>query len=313
MKLFKNINFDKLKNGLSKTREKIVTGISEALSGKAALDDATVEELEEILLTSDIGFETAETILDNTKITLKKESDRTNTNILNVIKNELSKWLLQYSDDKNEFANIESHKPYVILIVGVNGSGKTTTVGKLAYNYKKAGYNVLIGSADTFRAAANEQLEIWAQRAGVDIIQSKSGTDPSAIAFDTMKAAEKCGADIVLIDTAGRLHTKNNLMLELKKIKRVIGNVLPYAPNEVFLVVDASTGQNAIQQANEFKKYTELTGLIITKLDGTAKGGSVFQICSEQQIPIRYIGVGEKIDDLQTFDAKEFVEALFGN
>jgi fused signal recognition particle receptor len=311
MKLFKNINIDKLKSGLSKTREKVVNKISETISGKAKLDEATLEELEEILISSDIGFDTTERIIENTRISLKSEGDRTTTNVFNVIQNELVKSLDEHTEIKNEFEVIEKYKPYVILIVGVNGAGKTTTVGKLAHNYSKAGLKVLIGSADTFRAAANEQLDIWAKRAGVEIIQSVSGSDPSSVAFDTIQTAKRENADIVIIDTAGRLHTKNNLMEELKKIKRVMSKVADYAPNETFLVLDGNTGQNMIFQANEFSKFTELTGLIVTKLDGTAKGGAIFQVCSEQNIPIKYIGIGEGIEDLQTFEPKEFVKALF--
>lgn len=311
MKLFKNINFDKLKSGLTKTREKVVTRIAETISGKAKLDDATLEELEEILISSDIGVETTDRIIENTRIALKSEGDRSTINIFAAIQDELVKSLKEHATVKNEFEEIEKYKPYVILIVGVNGSGKTTTVGKLAYNYRKAGLKVLIGSADTFRAAANEQLEIWAKRAGVEIIQSVSGTDPSSVAFDTIQTAKRENADVVIIDTAGRLHTKNNLMEELKKIKRVMSKVADYAPNETFLVLDGNTGQNVIFQANEFSKFTDLSGLIITKLDGTAKGGAIFQVCSEQNIPIRYIGVGESIEDLQTFDPNEFVNALF--
>jgi fused signal recognition particle receptor len=311
MKLFKNINFDKLKSGLTKTREKVVTRIAETISGKAKLDDATLEELEEILISSDIGVETTDRIIENTRIALKSEGDRSTINIFAAIQDELVKSLKEHATVKNEFEEIEKYKPYVILIVGVNGAGKTTTVGKLAYNYSKAGLKVLIGSADTFRAAANEQLEIWAKRAGVEIIQSVSGSDPSSVAFDTIQAAKRENADVVIIDTAGRLHTKNNLMEELKKIKRVMSKVADYAPNETFLVLDGNTGQNVIFQANEFSKFTDLSGLIITKLDGTAKGGAIFQVCSEQNIPIRYIGVGEGIEDLQTFDPNEFVNALF--
>lgn len=311
MKLFKNINFDKLKDGLSKTRQKLVDSISEAVSGKAKIDDATLEEIEEILISSDIGVDTSLKIIEKTREVLKAEKDRSKVNIVEIIKNELSNLLSQYNDDISESKKIDKYKPYVILIIGVNGAGKTTTIGKLAHNYKQAGLNVVIGSADTFRAAANEQLEVWANRAGVSVIQREHGSDPSAVAYDTLNIAKKNNADVVLIDTAGRLHTKNNLMEELRKIKKVLTKVLDYAPNEVFLVIDGNTGQNAIMQANEFSKYADLTGLIITKLDGTAKGGAVFQICAEQKVPVKYIGVGEAIDNLQTFDPKNYVEALF--
>jgi len=311
MKLFKNLNFDKLKGGLTKTREKIVLSISETISGKAIIDEEVLEELEEILITSDIGMDTSEKIIESTRKSLKSEKDRTEENILNVIKSELIKSLDENIEETNEYSRLDQYKPYVILIIGVNGAGKTTTIGKLAHNYKMAGLEVVIGSADTFRAAANEQLEIWAKRAGVELIQREPGTDPSSVAFDTLTIAKNKNADIVIIDTAGRLHTKNNLMEELKKIKRVLGKVSKDAPNDTFLVIDGNTGQNGLIQAREFSKVTELTGLIVTKLDGTAKGGIIFQITAEQNVPVRYIGVGEGIEDLQTFDSKEYVNAIF--
>ncbi len=311
MKLFKNLNFDKLKGGLSKTREKIFTSISETISGKAKLDEEILDDLEEILITSDIGMDTSEKIIEATREFLKGEKDRTEENVINVIKNELVYTLEENNDGVSEFSRLDNYKPYVILIVGVNGAGKTTTIGKLAHNYKKAGLQVVIGSADTFRAAANEQLEIWANRAGVEVVQREHGADPSSVAFETLTAAKQKNADIVIIDTAGRLHTKNNLMEELKKIKKVLAKVLDYAPNDTFLVIDGNTGQNGLIQAREFSKFTELTGLIVTKLDGTAKGGIIFQITAEQNVPVKYIGVGEGIEDLQTFDSKEFVNAIF--
>lgn len=311
MKLFKNINFEKLKSGLTKTRQKLVNSITEAVSGKAKIDDATLEEIEEILISSDIGVETSMKIIEKAKEMLRSEKDRSKINIVELIKKELSEVLSKYDDEISESEKIEKFKPYVILIIGVNGAGKTTTIGKLAYNYKQAGLNVVIGSADTFRAAANEQLEIWADRAGVTLVQKEHGADPSSVAYDTVNIAKKNNADIVLIDTAGRLHTKNNLMEELRKINKVLNKVLDYAPNEVYLVLDGNTGQNAIIQAKEFSKYADLTGLIITKLDGTAKGGVIFQVCTEQKVPVKYIGVGEGIDNLQSFDSKSYVEALF--
>ncbi len=311
MKLFKNLNFDKLKNGLNKTRNKIVTGIKETVSGKAVIDDDVLDEIEEILITSDIGYDVAMNIIDETRKRLKSEKDRSSVNIIEIIKKELTGILEKYDPGNDEAEQLEKYKPFVILVVGVNGAGKTTTIGKLAYNFKKSNLDVMIGSADTFRAAANEQLEIWAERAGVKIIQKEPGSDPSSVVFDTLTQAKNQNTDVVLIDTAGRLHTKTDLMEELGKIKRVMGKVIDYAPNEIYLVVDGNTGQNALIQAKEFSKYTDLTGLIITKLDGTAKGGVVFQIINEHKIPIKYIGVGEGIDDLQTFDAREFVNALF--
>lgn len=311
MKMFKNFNFEKLKNGLTKTREKIVNGITETLTGKAKIDEDFLEELEEILISSDISVETAESIIESTRVQLKNEKERSENKIIEIIKNELIQSLEKFNAIKTEYELFDKYKPYIILVVGVNGAGKTTTIGKLAYNYRKAGLKVVIGSADTFRAAANEQLEIWAERAGVEIIKRDRGADPSAVAFDTLNAARKLNADIVIIDTAGRLHTKNNLMEELNKINRVLNKIIDYAPNDTFLVIDGNTGQNGLTQAKEFSKFTKVTGLIITKLDGTAKGGIVLKISNEQNIPIKYIGVGESIEDLQTFDAKEFVNALF--
>lgn len=310
MAVFKNFNFNKLKNGLSKTKAKLVTQISETLSGKAEIDEETLEELEEILLSADINFDITEKIIESVRISMRAQKDRTKDTLLKVVKEKMSEILKKYKT-VSEFEKIEKFKPFVILVVGVNGVGKTTTIGKLAHNYKQAGLNVVIGSADTFRAAANEQLDIWAKRAGVDIVKREHGADPSSVAFDTLNIAKSKNADVVLIDTAGRLHTKTNLMSELEKIKRVLSKVIPYAPNETFLVVDGNTGQNAIIQAREFSKYAKLTGLIITKLDGTAKGGMVFSICSELDIPVRYVGVGEGIEDLLTFDPEQFVEALF--
>ncbi|MFN3873338.1 MAG: signal recognition particle-docking protein FtsY [Ignavibacterium sp.] len=306
MSFFKNFSLDKIKNGLSKTRNKIVQSISETLTGKAQIDENTLEQIEEILITSDIGVETAEMIIDNVRKALKNEKDRSVDNVLNLIKAELTK-ILPESNNKNQLLN----KPYIILVVGVNGVGKTTSIGKLAYNYKNLGYKVIVGAADTFRAAANEQLEIWAKRAGVEIISSEKGTDPSSVAFETIKKAIEENYDVVLIDTAGRLHNKTNLMNELSKIKKVIKKFSESAPNETLLVLDGTTGQNALIQAMEFSKVTDLTGLILTKLDGTAKGGVVFQISNKLIIPIRYIGVGEGIEDLQEFEKDSFISALF--
>jgi len=306
MKLFGNINFKKLKEGLTKTRNNIFNKITETITRKAVIDESTLEEIEEILISSDIGISTTEKIIQKARTLLLKESERDFDKLKDIIKSEL---LSLININNNEQYEIEKYKPFVILIIGVNGSGKTTTIGKLAYNFRNSGLKVTIGSADTFRAAANEQLEIWAKRAGVEIISSAT-KDPSAVAFDTIKAAQNNSSDIVIIDTAGRLHTHKNLMEELGKIKRVINNLLPYAPNEIYLVIDGTSGQNALYQVNEFEKYTNITGLIITKLDGTAKGGIVFRITSEKNIPIKYIGVGEGIEDLQTFSPKDFVEAI---
>jgi fused signal recognition particle receptor len=314
MALFDNINFNKLKSGLSKTRNKIVNSINEKITGKAVIDENIINEIEEILITSDIGFDTAEKIIENVRVAIKSEKDKTQFNIINTVKDELVSVISNgNTDDKNKEDDITKiSKPYVILIVGVNGVGKTTTIGKLAHNFHLGGAKVLIGAADTFRAAAGEQLDIWADRAGVDIMQKESGSDPSSVAFETVEKAVNENYDFVLIDTAGRLHNKANLMNELGKIKRAINKVLPGAPHDTFLILDGTVGQNALIQADEFSKVTDISGLVITKLDGTAKGGVVFQICNKQNIPVKFIGVGETIEDLQTFNPKIFVDAIFG-
>jgi len=310
MSLFDNFNFNKLKDGLSKTRNKIVNTITETISGKAVIDDKTLDEIEEILISSDIGFDTANSIIENTRKNLKSDKDRSDLNILGSVKKELIS-VFNFQNNDTYDSKLLKFKPYVILIVGINGAGKTTTIGKLAYNFKNAGLKVVIGAADTFRAAANEQLEIWSKRAGVQLIQKAQGSDPSSVVFETVQKAVKEKFDVVLIDTAGRLHNKSHLMDELGKIKRVITKVLPDAPHDTFLVIDGNTGQNALVQADEFSKVTNITGLIVTKLDGTAKGGVIFQICANQKIPVKYIGVGENIDDLQTFNPELFVKAIF--
>ena len=311
MKLFNNLNFNRLKDGLSKTRNKLVNSITETFTGKAIIDDNTLNDLEEILISADLSAELSEKIISNLKSNLKSEKDRTLNNILNLLKNELSQILKVDNESDIQLKNVVEIKPYVILVVGVNGVGKTTTVGKLAYNFKQSGNKVIVGAADTFRAAANEQLAIWAQRAGVEIIQHSKGSDPSSVAFETVKKAKESSYDVVLIDTAGRLHSKTNLMNELNKIKRAINKVLPNAPQETYLVLDATVGQNALIQADEFSKVIDTTGLVITKLDGTAKGGTVFQICDKHKVPVKYVGVGEKIDDLQSFNPELFIDALF--
>ena len=307
MSLFKNFNINKLKEGLSKTREKLVNSITETVTGKAVVDDMTIDKIEEILISSDIGYDVTEKIIEDMRKNLKTEKDRTAENILHIVKSELIKSL----SISNNNTTAPERKPYIILVIGVNGVGKTTTIGKLANNYKKNGLKVIVGAADTFRAAANEQLEIWAKRADVDIIQSTKGSDPSSVVFDTLKKAIDHSYDIVLLDTAGRLHNKINLMSELDKINRVVKKLIPDAPHETLLIVDGNTGQNALIQAEEFSKVTNITGLVITKLDGTAKGGVVFQIVSKQKLPIKFIGVGEGIDDLQEFNSTAFVEAIF--
>jgi len=313
MSLLKNLNIEKLKNGLSKTRDRIFNGINEAITGKVILDEKTLDEIEEILITSDIGFDTSEKIIENARIKLRSEKDRTNLNIIETVKTELKSILIEGEKKNNNVNNLGEFKPYVILVVGVNGAGKTTTIGKLAHNFKKSGKKVIVGAADTFRAAASEQLDIWAQKAGVEIIQKSQGSDPSSVAYEVVRKAINEKYDIVLIDTAGRLHNKSELMNELGKLKRVIKKQLDYAPNETLLVLDGNTGQNALVQADEFNKVTEINGLIVTKLDGTAKGGVIFQLYSSINIPVKYIGVGERIDDLQTFDPALFVAAIFEN
>lgn len=308
MSLFKNFNLGKLKEGLSKTRDKIVNAITETVTGKAVIDDFTIDQIEEILLSSDIGFDTTEKIIDSVRSHLKSEKDRSGENIISIVKKELTKVLISTNQS---FSLPTAKNPFIILIVGVNGVGKTTTIGKLASNYNKIGKKVIVGAADTFRAAANEQLEIWANRANVDIVQSEKGADPSSVVFETIKRSIDEKYDVVLLDTAGRLHNKANLMNELDKIRRVIKKLIPDAPHDTFLILDGNTGQNALIQADEFSKVTDISGLIVTKLDGTAKGGVIFQIVTKLKIPVRFIGIGEGIDDLQEFDSQSFVEAIF--
>lgn len=310
MGIFKNINIDKLTSGLSKTRSAIFNRISEAITGKVKLDEEVFSELEEILITSDIGVDLSLNIIEEVKKKLVTESQRNEETIHKVMKSSLIEVLNHTTNQADFEPDFEKFKPFVILVVGVNGAGKTTTIGKMAHNFYQSGQKVIIGAADTFRAAANEQLEIWAKRANVSILQKEIGSDPSSVVYETMKKAIDEKIDVVLIDTAGRLHTKTNLMEELSKIRRVIKKLLDYAPNETFLVIDGSTGQNAIQQAKSFAKSVELSGIIITKLDGTAKGGIVFQIAKELQLKIPYIGVGEGINDLQNFDSELFVNSL---
>lgn len=309
------LGFNKLKDGLSKTRTSFVDKIITSISGGRKVDKELLYEIEDILITADIGVETTDKIIEALKQRVKKDNITDAENIYQVLKEEIANLLILSPSSKSDAAYYidENKKPRTILIIGVNGVGKTTTIGKLAYNYRQAGRSVIIGAADTFRAAANEQIEIWAERAGVDIVQQKQGADPSAVVFDTLNAAIARKIDCVIIDTAGRLHNKANLMSELEKMSRVMKKLKPDAPDDVFLILDATTGQNAIQQAKEFSKVANITGIILTKLDGTAKGGVVIAIANELKIPVRYIGVGEKIDDLQIFDPLAFVNALFEN
>ncbi len=298
--------FKKVKDGLSRTRSAFSDRITKVISKKTKIDDELIDEIEETLLSGDIGFETTEKIVEDIRARVKAEGYEDASVLRNLLKEEIAKYLVQ-----PDGAKTEPERPLVIMVVGVNGAGKTTTVGKLAHNIRNDGKKVIIAAADTFRAAANEQLQVWAERAGVDIIQQSPGSDPGAVAYDAVSAAKARGTDVVLIDTAGRLHTKTNLMEELRKISRVIGKVLPGAPHEVYLVLDAVTGQNGLVQARQFLGAAGVTGIVLTKLDGTAKGGIVIAIGQELKLPVRYIGVGEGIDDLQPFDPETFVSALF--
>jgi len=308
-----NLRYDRLKAGLSKTRDGISERLGIAARSGRRIDDALLDELEEALILADVGAETTVEISDRLRDRVKTEGFSESSELGRLLSEEIGGILRRSASSDNDrlFQIADEGRPHVIMVVGVNGVGKTTTIGKLAYNYRNAGYDVLIGAADTFRAAANEQLEIWAERAGVDIIGQAHGADPAAVAYDTLQAAQARGADVVIIDTAGRLHTRTNLMEELRKIARVMKKLTPDAPHEVFLVLDATTGQNAILQAREFTRAVDVTGLVLTKLDGTAKGGVVIAIARSLDIPVRYIGVGERIDDLQPFDAEEFASALF--
>ncbi len=309
------LGLKKIKTGLEKTRKSISGKLKSIIGIGKKIDDALLNEIEEILITADIGVDTSEKIIEGLKKRVKAEGHENADDIFRILKEEIY-LLLERSPSATNDANYsidENKKPHTILVIGVNGVGKTTTIGKLAYNYKKAGKEVIIGAADTFRAAANEQLDIWAERADVDVVRQKQGADPAAVAYDTVNAAKSRNKDVVIIDTAGRLHNKMNLMSELEKINRVITKLKTEGPEDIFLVLDATTGQNAIQQAKEFMKVTKITGIVLTKLDGTAKGGVVIPIASELKIPVRYIGVGEKIDDLQVFVPELFVDALFSD
>ncbi|MBI1803445.1 MAG: signal recognition particle-docking protein FtsY [Ignavibacteriae bacterium] len=304
--------FSRLKESLAKTRESLMGKVHRLLVGKTKIDDELLDNLEEILIMGDVGVATTTTIIDSIRNRVKNERCENPEELDRLLRDEIQKLLVNGSMTGDDpFVLSPEHTPHVVMIVGVNGVGKTTTIGKLAYNYRTAGKKVVIAAADTFRAAANEQLEIWAQRAQVEIIRQLHGADPAAVAYDALMSAMSSKADIMIIDTAGRLHTKVNLMEELKKIKRVLQKLDSDAPHELLLVLDASTGQNAIQQAKQFTAAVGITGLVLTKLDGTAKGGVVLAISNELNIPVKFIGVGEKIDDLQPFDRKAFVDALF--
>ena len=302
-----------LDKGLSKTKENVFSKITRAIAGKSKVDDEVLDNLEEVLITSDVGVDTTLKIISRIEDRVARDKYVTTSELTAILREEIASLLTEnHTEDLESFTVPEDKKPYVIMVVGVNGVGKTTTIGKLAYQFKKAGKNVYLGAADTFRAAAVEQLVIWSERVGVPIVKQKMGSDPASVAFDTLSSAKANGADVVIIDTAGRLHNKINLMNELTKIKNVMKKVVPDAPHEVLLVLDGSTGQNAFEQAKQFTAATEVNALAVTKLDGTAKGGVVIGISDHFRIPVKYIGLGEGIEDLQVFNRKEFVNSLFG-
>jgi fused signal recognition particle receptor len=304
--------FKKLKDGLTKTRDTLFSKVATLVSSKSVIDDEMLDRLEEILISADVGFETTTMILGNLRKRVKQEKIESSEHLTAMLKDEIAAVLhVNGSQDTTQILLPPGPRPHVVMVVGVNGVGKTTTIGKLANVYRAGGLKVIVGAADTFRAAANEQLEIWAQRAGVEIVRQAHGADPASVAFDSLNSAISRSADVLIIDTAGRLHTKINLMEELKKIRRVLDKRLPGAPHEVLLVLDATTGQNALQQVRQFSAAVEVTGLVLTKLDGTAKGGIVLAISQELKVPVKFIGVGEQLDDLQVFDRKAFVDALF--
>ena len=300
-----------LDKGLEKTKTSVFSRLSHAIAGKSKVDDEVLDELEEILITSDVGVDTTLKIIERIEKRVARDKYVGTEELNTILKEEIMALLQENQSGDGTTFDITGKKPYVIMVVGVNGVGKTTTIGKLAHNFKKAGKKVVLGASDTFRAAAVEQLKIWAERVDVPIVQQGMGADPASVAFDTVKSAVAQDADVVLIDTAGRLHNKVNLMRELTKIKTVMQKVVPDAPHEVLLVLDASTGQNAIEQAKQFTAATEVNALALTKLDGTAKGGVVIGISDQFKIPVKYIGVGEGIDHLQVFDRKAFVDSLF--
>ncbi len=312
--LFSKEKKDNLEKGLEKTKESVFKKLSRAVVGKASVDNEVLDNLEEVLVTSDVGVDTTLRIIERIEDRVSKDK-YLNTKELNLIlKEEIANLLEESNTDEVEGFNAELPcKPYVIMVVGVNGVGKTTTIGKIANQYKNAGKSVVLGAADTFRAAAVEQLDIWAQRVGVPIVKQQMGSDPASVAFDAVSSGKANNADVIIIDTAGRLHNKTHLMNELSKIKRVMEKVIPDTPNEVLLVLDGSTGQNAFEQAKQFTAATQVTSLAITKLDGTAKGGVVIGISDQFKIPVKYIGVGEKVEDLLVFNRTEFVDSLFSS
>ena len=301
-----------LDQGLNKTKESFFSKLSRSILGKSTVDDSVLDNLEETLISSDVGVETTLKIIDKLQERIKRDKYISTSELNSILRAEIATLLRKHDGQfPEDFDAPLAHKPYVILVVGVNGVGKTTTIAKLAYQYKQAGKTVMLGAADTFRAAAVEQLQLWADRVGVPIVQQGMNADPASVAYDTLQSALSKGIDVVLIDTAGRLHNKVGLMNELGKIKKVMQKLMPDAPHEILLVLDASTGQNAIEQAKQFTAATDVNALALTKLDGTAKGGVIIGISDQFQIPVRYIGLGEKMTDLQVFNADEFVDSLF--
>lgn len=310
--LFNKKKKETLDAGLEKTKQSVFSKITRAIAGKSKVDDDVLDNLEEALITSDVGVDTTLKIIHRIEERVTRDKYVSTSELNTILKEEIASLLTENNTkDSSNWDLPSDHKPYVILVVGVNGVGKTTTIGKLAYQFKQAGKKVYLGAADTFRAAAVEQIQIWGDRVGVSVIKQQMGADPASVAFDTLQSAKANGADVVLIDTAGRLHNKVGLMNELKKIKDVMKKVVPTAPDEVLLVLDGSTGQNAFEQAKQFSAVTSITSLAITKLDGTAKGGVVIGISDQLKVPVKYIGLGEKVEDLQLFNRKEFVDSLF--
>lgn len=315
---FKNIfskeKKEELDQGLDKSSDNLMTKISRAVAGKSTVDDAVLDDLEDVLISSDVGVQTTIKIIKRIEERVARDKYVGTSELNNMLKEEIAELLEEnQSSDLTEFTIPEQDEPYVIMVVGVNGVGKTTTIGKLAYQFKKAGKKVVLGASDTYRAAAVQQLDIWSQRVDVPIVKKEMGSDPASVAFDTMKSGQAQSADVIIVDTAGRLHNQVNLMNELSKIKNVMQKVIPDAPHEILLVLDASIGQNAVEQCTQFTKATEVSALALTKLDGTAKGGVAIGISDQFQIPVKYIGIGEGMEHLQVFNRKEYVDSLFKN
>lgn len=310
--LFNKKKKETLDQGLEKTKQSVFSKLSRAVAGKSKVDDEVLDNLEEVLVTSDVGVDTTLKIIERIEQRVARDKYVSTTELNSILRDEIAALLAENNTEDHENWDLPAdHQPYVILVVGVNGVGKTTTIGKLAYQFKASGKKVFLGAADTYRAAAVDQIKIWGERVGVPVVSQQMGADPASVAFDTLQSAKANGADVVLIDTAGRLHNKVGLMNELKKIKDVMKKVLPEAPDEVLLVLDGSTGQNAFEQAKQFSAVTQITSLAITKLDGTAKGGVVIGISDQLKVPVKYIGLGEQMDDLQLFNRREFVDSLF--